>query len=107
MSAPDQSTGPTAPITLAGSNTDQTSGTDRQAVGPQQDNATPTGNPPVTGGSASYLISKLPSAGTAGIGARTIVTDSQIVSFSFSTVGQGGGTNTVPVYSDGSVWRIG
>jgi hypothetical protein len=50
-------------------------------------------------------VSSLPSASTAGAGARGFVTDATSTTFA-STV-TGGGSNNVPVYSDGTNWKIG
>lgn len=50
-------------------------------------------------------VSGLPSASTAGAGARAVVTDATATTFA-STV-TGGGANTVPVYSDGTNWVVG
>ena len=50
-------------------------------------------------------VSGLPSASTAGEGARAFVTDATATTFA-STV-TGGGANKVPVYSDGTNWKIG
>ena len=54
------------------------------------------------------IVASLPAAATAGAGARAFVTDSN----QSMTVGNGlavatGGTEKVPVYSDGSIWLIG
>lgn len=52
----------------------------------------------------------LPNAATAGAGARMFVSDCTLTAsgnFGASTTGTGGGANTVPVFSDGSAWRIG
>lgn len=57
---------------------------------------------PVTG---ATTVASLPSASTAGAGARAFVTDANATTF-LSTVA-GGGANKVPVVSDGSVWLIG
>jgi hypothetical protein len=57
---------------------------------------------PVTG---STTVSSLPSASTAGAGARSFVTDANSTTF-LSTVA-GGGANKVPVVSDGTNWLIG
>lgn len=59
--------------------------------------------------SAVFTVSTLPPASTAGVGARAFVTDSTL-SYTGATLGLeviGGGTNKVPVYSDGSTWRVG
>lgn len=50
-------------------------------------------------------VSGLPAASTAGAGARAFVTDATATTFA-STVA-GGGANSVPVYSDGTNWKIG
>ena len=47
----------------------------------------------------------LPSASTVGNGARAFVSDATATTFASAYTG--GGANNVPVYSDGSVWRIG
>lgn len=51
------------------------------------------------------LVAQLPSAATSGAGARAFVTDASATTFA-STV-SGGGSSKVPVYSDGSNWKIG
>jgi len=53
----------------------------------------------------SRLVSALPVAAAAGAGARSFVTDATATTF-HSTVA-GGGTNKVPVVSDGTNWLIG
>lgn len=50
-------------------------------------------------------VANLPSAVTVGPGIRRFVTDATATSF--MTVVAGGGSNKVPVVSDGTVWRIG
>lgn len=50
-------------------------------------------------------VAQLPSASTSGSGARAMVTDASATTFA-STV-TGGGSNSVPVYSDGTNWKIG
>jgi hypothetical protein len=54
------------------------------------------------------IVAALPAASTAGAGARTFVTDSanSLSSHHGQTV-TGGGTDFVPVYSDGTTWRVG
>jgi len=47
----------------------------------------------------------LPSASTVGVGARAFVSDA--TSTTFASAYTGGGSNKVPVYSDGSAWHIG
>lgn len=52
-----------------------------------------------------YTVSTLPSAATSGAGARSFVSDATVTTFASTVVG--GGTNKVPVYSDGTNWKIG
>jgi len=47
----------------------------------------------------------IPSAVTMGVGARAFVSDATVATF--ATAYTSGGANKVPVYSDGTVWRIG
>ena len=54
---------------------------------------------------ATGAFSALPSASSAGVGARRFVTDATTTTFASAVVG--GGSNGVPVYSDGVTWRIG
>jgi hypothetical protein len=50
----------------------------------------------------------LPSAATVGAGARAFITDGNLAaSTNFGAQVTGGAANGVPVYSDGTVWRIG
>ena len=51
------------------------------------------------------LVLALPLANAAGAGARAFVTDAD--SLVFNAVAVGGSTNAVPVFSDGTDWRIG
>lgn len=52
---------------------------------------------------STSTVAGLPAAGTAG--RRAVVTDATV--FTFGTIVIGGGTDTVPVYDDGTNWRIG
>jgi len=52
-----------------------------------------------------YTTTTLPSAVTAGMGARAFVTDA--TDTAFATLYTGGGDKKVPVYSDGTAWYIG
>ena len=53
----------------------------------------------------NYTVATLPSAVTSGKGARSFVTDALAPTFG-STVA-GGGAVAVPVYSDGTNWKVG
>jgi hypothetical protein len=50
-------------------------------------------------------VADLPSASVAGIGGRAFVTDSSVSTF--GTTVAGGGSTKVPVYSDGTNWKVG
>ena len=52
-----------------------------------------------------YTVAALPSASTLGAGYRLFVSDSSVSTFG-STVA-GGGSTKVPIYSDGTNWKVG
>jgi len=52
-----------------------------------------------------YLVADLPSAVDSGVGARSFVTDATGPTFGATVVG--GGAVKVPVYSDGTNWKVG
>lgn len=52
-----------------------------------------------------YAVADLPTAANAGVGARAFVTDSSVSTF--GTTVAGGGSTKVPVYSDGTNWKVG
>ncbi|MDF3016201.1 MAG: hypothetical protein K0R44_1426 [Thermomicrobiales bacterium] len=56
-------------------------------------------------GAAGVTVASLPSASALGAGATALVTNANATTFA-STVA-GGGSNVVPVYSDGTNWKIG
>ena len=57
---------------------------------------------------AALTVATLPAAATALAGARAFVTDGTVTaSGNFGATVAGGGTNKVPVYSDGTSWLIG
>jgi hypothetical protein len=55
--------------------------------------------------STVYTVNTLPDAAVVGIGARTFVSDSSVTTFNTTVVG--GGSNTVPVFSNGTTWKVG
>jgi hypothetical protein len=57
--------------------------------------------PPLT----NYTVVTLPSAATSGKGARSFVTDALAPTFGATVVT--GGAVAVPVYSDGTNWKVG
>jgi hypothetical protein len=50
-------------------------------------------------------VANLPSATTSGSGARAMVTNANATTF--GSIVAGGGANIIPVFSDGTDWRIG
>lgn len=56
----------------------------------------------------AVTVSNLPAAAVAGAGARAAVTDaSQTLTAGIGAIVAGGGANIVPVFCDGTNWRIG
>lgn len=56
----------------------------------------------------AVTVANLPAAATAGAGARAFVTDANTtIILGIGTTVVGTGSNKVPVYSDGSAWKIG
>ena len=53
----------------------------------------------------STVFASLPTAAVAGAGARAYITDGNSLVFGGAVAG--GGANGIPVYSDGSAWRVG
>jgi hypothetical protein len=53
----------------------------------------------------TQTVAALVAAATAGAGARAVVTDANATTF--HSIVAGGGANVVPVFSDGTNWRIG
>jgi hypothetical protein len=54
---------------------------------------------------APVTVANLPSASIVGAGSRSFVTDSSVSTF--GTTVAGGGSTKVPVYSDGTNWKVG
>lgn len=54
---------------------------------------------------APYAVADLPDAATAGVGSRAFVTDASAPTFGATVAG--GGAVAVPVYSDGTDWKVG
>ena len=55
--------------------------------------------------SGVYTVATLPGAAKLGVGARAFVNDSSVSTF--GTTVAGGGSTKVPVYSDGTNWKVG
>ena len=58
-----------------------------------------------TVGVTVYTVATLPDAVVAGAGKRTFVSDSSTTTFNATVAG--GGANTVPVFSNGTNWKVG
>lgn len=57
---------------------------------------------------SAVLVANLPSASTVGAGGRATVTDAtQTLTAGIGATVAGGGSNIVPVFSDGTNWKIG
>jgi hypothetical protein len=57
---------------------------------------------------AVFTVGTLPSAAAVGAGGRAHVSDGTVVAAgNFGNAVAGGGSNSLPVYSDGTTWRIG
>ena len=54
---------------------------------------------------SSSTVALLPAAATSGAGARSFATDSLLPAWGAAVTGGGG--VPIPVYSDGTVWRVG
>jgi len=65
----------------------------------------------LSGGRGSYgvlTVATLPDPAVAGVGAEAFVTDSNATTTAgIGATVAGGGANKVPVYSDGTNWKIG
>ena len=55
--------------------------------------------------SGVFTVATLPGAASLGAGARAFVIDSSVSTF--GTTVAGGGSTKVPVYSDGTDWKVG
>jgi hypothetical protein len=52
-----------------------------------------------------YIVASLPNASVVSMGARAFVNNSSVTTF--NTIVAGGGANAVPVFFDGTNWRVG
>jgi hypothetical protein len=52
-----------------------------------------------------YTVANLPDPAVVGAGVRTFVSDSSVTTFNVTVAA--GGTNTVPVFSNGTNWKVG
>jgi len=56
-------------------------------------------------GSTVYTVANLPDPAVVGAGVRAFVSDSSVTTF--NTTVASGGANTVPVFSNGTNWKVG
>jgi hypothetical protein len=61
--------------------------------------------PPNAAGATASTVANLPAAAAALVGYRSYVTDAN--ASTFASIVAGGGSTVVPVYCDGTNWRIG
>ena len=68
----------------------------------------PIASPVFTGVTKStvYTVATLPAAATTGVGSRAFISDGALAP-AFGAAATGGGTTPMPVYSDGTAWRVG
>ena len=91
-----------------------TTGSNNIVIGYDADASSATASNEITLGTSTHtvvripgvtVVASLPAAATAGAGARAMVTNANATTF--HSIVAGGGSNTVPVFSDGTNWRIG
>lgn len=101
LGGPAGPTGPTGPLGPTGPGVTGPTG----SAGPTGPGVTGPTGPTGPSNLTSSIVSGLPSAATAGAGAQRFVTDATVTTF--ASVVAGSGSNAVPVFSDGTNWRIG
>jgi hypothetical protein len=96
---------PLAPVDYSSSYQDQYSKILRLFFNSLQSNLTQLSNTEIIPATTNYLVAALPSASVSGSGARAFVSDALTPTFGTTVVG--GGAVKVPVYSDGTNWKVG
>jgi hypothetical protein len=96
---------PFAPVAYSQTYQDQYSKVFRLFFNSLQGNLDQLSSTTIIPATTNFTVATLPSAATSGAGARAFVSDANATTFA-STVA-GGGANKVPVYSDGTNWKIG
>jgi hypothetical protein len=96
---------PFAPTVYSQTYQDQYSKILRLFFNSLQSNLTQLSNTEIIPATTNYLVSALPSASVSGSGARAFVSDALAPAFGATVVG--GGAVKVPVYSDGTNWKVG
>jgi hypothetical protein len=96
---------PLSPVEYSSSYQDQYSNILRLFFNSLQSNLTQLSNTEIIPATTNYLVAALPSASVSGSGARAFVSDALTPTFGATVVG--GGAVKVPVYSDGTNWKVG
>ena len=96
---------PFAPVEYSQTYQDQYSKILRLFFNTLQSNLTKLSSTEIIPATTNYLVADLPSASVSGAGARAFVSDATGPTFGATVVG--GGAVKVPVYSDGTTWKVG
>jgi hypothetical protein len=96
---------PFAPVEYSQTYQDQYSKILRLFFNTLQSNLTKLSSTEIIPATTNYLVADLPSASVSGAGARAFVSDAAGPTFGATVVG--GGAVKVPVYSDGTTWKVG
>ena len=96
---------PFAPVEYSQTYHDQYSKILRLFFNSLQSNLTQLSSTEIIPATTNYLVADLPSASVSGSGARAFVSDALTPVFGLAVVG--GGAVKVPVYSDGTDWKVG
>jgi hypothetical protein len=96
---------PFAPVAYSSTYQDQYSKVLRLFFNLLQGNLAQLANTDIIPATTNYTVATLPGAAVSGSGARAFVSDALAPTFGATVVG--GGTVAVPVYSDGTNWKVG
>jgi hypothetical protein len=96
---------PFAPVEYSQTYQDQYSKILRLFFNSVQSNLSQLSNTAIIPATTNYLVADLPSASVSGAGARAFVSNALAPAFGATVVG--GGAVKVPVYSDGTNWKVG
>jgi len=96
---------PFAPTAYSQTYQDQYSKVLRLFFNALQGNLTQLSSTAIIPATTNFTVATLPSASASGSGARAFVSNALAPTFGATVVG--GGTVAVPVYSDGTNWKVG
>jgi hypothetical protein len=96
---------PFAPVEYSQTYHDQYSKVLRLFFNSLQSNLTQLSSTEIIPATTNFTVATLPDASASGSGARAFVSDALIPVFGATVVG--GGAVKVPVYSDGTDWKVG